>query len=201
MTEDEYSTEMELYGVSPNFIAFIMFFTMLLAPLGYVPEFIDSIFYFSIDPKVYSFMWQIFFDPFHFDFHFALVSFPEMFFMLPFTILNWVYAYLIVRYYQGKTSKYLPVMVGTLSVLVPLLASIYWSVIHVQSEIIYPIPLQFIIGSLLLWRIEGPEVISPWSGLRLDFSWWKWGQVKRKKQVVIVEEKKSAVPEEDWLEG
>jgi len=63
---------------------------------------------------------------------------------------------------------------------------------------LYPIPLQFLIGLIILHRIEGPEVISPWSGMRLDLSWWKWQQAKRKDDWDPFEkEKKSA--EEDWL--
>ena len=34
MTDDEYSTEMELYGVSPGVIAIIMLIVTLLSPTG-----------------------------------------------------------------------------------------------------------------------------------------------------------------------
>ena len=80
-------------------------------------------------------------------------------------------------------------------------ASLYWTVISSQLDIIYPIPLQFLIGLIILWRIEGPEIISPWSGVRLDFSWWRWKRAKRPKKTIIIEEEKPPTEKEDWLDG
>jgi hypothetical protein len=67
-------------------------------------------------------------------------------------------------------------------------------------RLIIPLPFQFIIALIILWRIEGPEVISPWSGVRLDFSWWKWKRAKKSKKTVIVDKEKLQVENEDWFE-
>jgi len=200
MSDDEYSTEMELYGVSPRIIAMMMFFTTLLAPLGYIPEFIGNMFYFHIYPKVYSTTWQVLFSTFYRErILITWVFFQDFLLMIALLTPPWIYAYWIVRYYQGKSSKYWAATIGLVSILIPLFASLYWTVLSGQLDIIYPIPLQFVIGLIILWRIEGPEIISPWSGVRLDFSWWRWKRSKRGKQVVIVEEEKQHVEKEDWL--
>jgi hypothetical protein len=65
--------------------------------------------------------------------------------------------------------------------------------------IILPFPLQFLVGLIILQRIEGPEVISPWSGIRLDLSWWKWGQPKRKSDWDPIPEANDVSIDEEWL--
>jgi hypothetical protein len=67
--------------------------------------------------------------------------------------------------------------------------------------ILYPIPLQFAIGLIILHRIEGPEVISPWSGMRLDLSWWKRLRPKRKDDWDPFEEEKKVQEKEEPVES
>jgi hypothetical protein len=200
MNDDEYSTEMELYGVSPRLIAVIMFLTMLIVPLGYIPEFIGHIFYFHYEIQLYSFFWHV--EPSsYFGFRIYLTNIQELLIMLPLTIMHWIFAYWVVRHYQGKSSKLMAALLGLASIIIPLVSSFYWSLSTMQLDIIYPIPIQFIIGLIILWRIEGPEIISPWSGVRLDFSWWKWKRAKIPKKTIIDEDEKEMVEKEEWLEG
>ncbi|MFW9806591.1 MAG: hypothetical protein ACFFFK_07680, partial [Candidatus Thorarchaeota archaeon] len=120
--------------------------------------------------------------------------------LLQLTFLNWLFAYWIVRYYQGKSSRFSVLMIGLVSVLFPFFGSLYMSVVSVRMALVIPLPFQFILGLIILHKIEGPEVISPWSGMRIDVSWWKWKRGKRQKQVVKVEDKTQTSQDEDWLE-
>jgi len=155
MSNDEYSTEMELYGVSPGVIAVIMFFISLIFPFGFFAD--------ETGMPIALIM---------------IIVYPFIF--LPLTLLNILYAIWIVRYYQAKASKDSVFILGLLSIILPTAIILYLTGLLGEFVIVYPIPIQFIVGLIIMWRIDGPEVISPWSGARLDLSWWKWRQPKRK---------------------
>lgn len=194
MTSDEYSTEMELYGVSPGVIAILMFTVTLLSPSGFVPE--RGFPWFS--PVLYSLFWVYEFGPYGVP-GFRLFNY-DLIITLPLCILNVVYALWIVRHYQGKSSKYSAAMIGLLGVSLPTFLVLYFTGIFLSPWFIYPIPIQFIAGLLILWRIEGPEVISPWSGMRLDLSWWKQRRQKRKNDWVPFEDEKKVLETEEEVE-
>ena len=194
MNTDEYSTEMELYGVSPTVIGMIMLLITALVPYGIIPEWIGLPWGF-LWSMIYSFFWAAR------GRYLFVLSIQEIFTLLPFTFLNLLYAYWIIRYYQSKSSGFAVVAMGLLSIFLPVAVSISLSVWAGYFRLIYPIPIQFILGLIILWRIEGPEVISPWSGVRLDFSWWKWKRVKRTKIEEPVESEEKTAENEDWLEG
>jgi hypothetical protein len=191
MSTDEYATEMNLYGVSPNVIAILMFITTLAAPYGIIPLGVSE---FSSYWMLYSLIWVFDFGGF-FGFGFRVLN-VELMLTLPLCILNVAFAVWIVRYYQGRSSKYTAMTIGLLSVILPAALILYFSGLVI---FIYPIPIQFIVGLIILWRIEGPEVISPWSGMRLDLSWWKWRKPKRKDDWDPFEKEKRIVKKEDWL--
>ncbi len=179
MSTDEYSTEMELYGVSPGVIAFFMILITATMPLGFVPE------SWILPSMVYALLWVYplggYFNPGPFGIFPIIIFDPVWIYAtLPFTILNVVYAIWVVRYYKANTSRYNAAMVGLVSIIFPPLLTIYFSGMAGGFKPIYPIPIQFILGLIMLWKIEGPEVISPWSGMRLDLSWWKRRREKRK---------------------
>ncbi|MGD9395070.1 MAG: hypothetical protein PVJ05_01445 [Candidatus Thorarchaeota archaeon] len=140
MNTDEYSTEMELYGVELEFIAIIMLFVSLVFPLGFVIE--GGILPISL--------------------LFAIV-FP--FQALPFLFLNILYPYWIVRFYQDKTTKDRVFLLGLLSVFFPTVVILSISGLMGAFYVIYPFPIQFITGTIILWKIEKPEVIPTWSGM------------------------------------
>ncbi len=199
MTTDEYSTEMELYGVSPIIIAYIMFAITLIIPLGYISRSTVFMFTFFSGPRIYSFLWEIVISSFSHRLWIVLVSLEKILQMLPLTLLPWLFAYWFVRYYQGKSSRFAVLMIGFLSILFPFMGTLVSSGLAGEIDLIYPIPLQFIIGLIILKRIEGPEIISPWSGVRLDFSWWKWRWARRKPDREQIEEDRKTSNEEEWL--
>jgi len=184
MSSDEYSTEMELYGVSPGIIAMIMFFVTIFSPFGLIPLNIGMFGFYLVQSGIYGLLW-VFVNPFIY---------------LSLCLLNILYARWIVKYYQAKSSKYSAMLIGLFSILLPTAIVLYLSGLFGSFLVIYPIPIQFIAGLIIMWRIEGPEVISPWSGMRLDLSWWKWRRPKRKSDWDPFEEKKAS-EKEDWLDA
>lgn len=184
MTADTYSTEMELYGVSPGVIRLIMIIVTLFTPLGFIPEFTGMLGPYYLVIGIYGLFW-ILFNPFVY---------------LPLCLLNILYAHRLVRYYQGRSSRDSVHLLGLLSIILPTAIILYVSGMFGSFVILYPIPLQFIIGLVIMHRIEGPEVISPWSGMRLDLSWWKWRQSKRKDDWAPFKKEKSTSEKKDWLE-
>ncbi|MFW9811538.1 MAG: hypothetical protein ACFFF9_03715, partial [Candidatus Thorarchaeota archaeon] len=141
---------------------------------------------------IYAFM-TIFFD-----------YFLYMWFVIPAIILNILFGVWFVRYYQAKSSKDSALMWGISSVMLPTLIHLFVStylfrLTHVLV-IIFPFPLQFLAGLAILRKIEGPEVISPWSGMRLDLSWWKWGHPTKKSDWDPLSATKKSQGSEDWLE-
>ncbi len=199
MSTDVYSTEMELYGVSPGVVSLFLFIVTIVVPFGFIP-FNSGV---VGDPWssyyiLYSSVWVLS-GGYYFPSTGFLFFSPVNFFLLPLSILNIAYAFWIVRYYQGKSSRYTAITIGVLSTLLPTSLALFASSAFGTFIIIYPIPLQFIAGLIILWRIEGPEVISPWSGIRLDLSWWKWRRPKHKDDWDPFEEEKKASEKEDWL--
>ena len=172
MSSDDFTTEMELYGVSPGIIAMIMFVISIVFPFGIIPGeqfFPISLIFVFVNPIIF----------------------------LPATILNILFAVWIVRYYQAKSSKDSVYVLGILSVILPSILMLYLTGL---SMVIYPIPIQFLTGIILLWKFVGPYVITPWSGMRLYLTWWKRQNPKRKSDWdPLIEDKKT--PQKDkWLE-
>ncbi len=140
MVTDEQAKDMDLHEVEPGFIAIIMIFVSFVFPIGFVLEG-------GILPITLLFA----------------IVYPIPF--LPIVILNILYPYWIVRFYQGKSTKNSVFILGLLSIILP--TAIVLSITGVMGAffVIYPLPIQFIIGTVILWKIEKPEVKSPWSGM------------------------------------
>ena len=184
MTTDEFSTEPELYGVSPGIIRMIMIIVTVFSPLGFIPMNYGMFGVFNMLPGIYGLFWIIV-NPFSY---------------LPLCLFNILYVRQLVRYYQAKSSRDSVHLIGLLSIMLPTVIILYVSGMLGSFAILYPIPLQFLIGLVIMRRIEGPEVISPWSGMRLDLSWWKRRRPKRKDDWDPFEEKTKASVKDDWLE-
>lgn len=131
MSKDQFATEMELNGVSPGTIAIIMFIVSIIFPIG------------------------IFLD-FYPVFLLLVIASPYLF--LPLTLLNILFAIWMVRYYQGKGTYYNVLLLGFLSVIVPTAIILFLSGLLGDFVFFIPIPIQFIIGVIILWKYEGPEV-------------------------------------------
>jgi hypothetical protein len=195
MSTDEYRTEMELYGVSPGVIAIIMLIVTLLSPTGIFLESTNPWY----SPVIYSFVWVYQFGAYVMS-GFRMFNY-DLLLTLPLCVLHLAYAYWIVRHYQGKSSGYSAAMIGVLSILLPTSLVLFFTGLFGPPVILFPIPMQFIAGLVILWRIEGPEVISPWSGLRLDLSWWKWRRGKPKDDWDPFEKERKSLENEDLVEG
>ena len=179
MSSDEYYTEMEVYGVDPGIIRMIMILVTIFSPFGFIAgEF------FLFPSGVYGLFW-------------ILVN-PYLYLLLCF--LNILFAHRFVRYYKGESSLNTVYAIGLLSLLLPTVVVLYLSWLFGYIVVVYPIPIQFLIGLVIINRIEGPEVISPWSGMRLDLSWWKWGRSKKKSDWDPIPDDTSRSTEEEGLE-
>jgi hypothetical protein len=158
---------MELEGVGPREIAILMLL-VTLGPIGTL----------LIEPQVrlvYSIFWivlvrssSILFDP---------SMLILLWIIAPLYIFSILYIRQIVRFFYGKSSRNSALMCGLLSVIFPtvigLLVSILLGFSYSQFLYIMPIPLQFVVGLYFLYMFREPEVVSPWSGQFLNWSWWK----------------------------
>lgn len=101
---------------------------------------------------------------------------------LIFSIFNLIFAFQVIRFCKGKASKRSTLVSGVLTLVLPLLMA--WqaysmSVIEFMvgtGNFVYvgPIPIQLIVG-LILMRFSGPwSIETPWEGEGEDKSeWWK----------------------------
>lgn len=185
MNTDEHSTEMELYGVSPGIIRMIMFIVTIFSPFGFIPVSAGMFWFYLVQSGIYGLFW-IFVNPFVY---------------LPLCLLNIYYAHWIVKYYQARSSRNSVHLLGLLSIILPTVILLFISGMFGNYLVLYPIPLQFIIGVIIMNRIEGPEVISPWSGLRFDLSWWKWGRPKRMSDWDPFEKEKKTLENKDLVDA
>jgi hypothetical protein len=198
---------MELYGVSPWVIGFIMILITLITPLGIVPingDFIVLTNWFQ-GPFIYGLLWSYTWSSYS-GILFSGVQFLNLSYMwllVPLSIFSILYVRQIIRYYFGKSSRDSALMVGILSIILPSLIQLVFAVSLVnisRAGFIIPIPIQFVAGLILLRKFEGPEVISPWPGQFIDWSWWirlkaKWSN----RAVDIIEIHLEEEPEE--IEG
>jgi len=173
---------MELYGVSPSNITIIMVLVTLFFPVGGfnlieygtyeasgANPFVYSTLYVIFINEGLSSLWRVF-DPF--------LWLSTIWLTIPLTLLNLLYVRQIWRHFMGYSTKSGALFVGLLSLVVPPCISIYISYMGFPFGLIVPIPLQFICGLVLLNKFREPELISPWTGMDIDWSWWRSGYRK-----------------------
>ncbi|NHI89494.1 MAG: hypothetical protein EAX87_08225 [Candidatus Thorarchaeota archaeon] len=156
-------SEPELVGASPGVIAILMAIVTLIVPFG----FLHGIVFFAdatLSSGMYGLLWSFGASEDlglgYYGFHFFTPSLTVITIVL--SIFNLLFAREVVRYYQGKTSKKWAVFMGAMSFIYPALfafVSLPLPVIAMWG-IIWPIPIQFIFGLVLLQRVPGPELIS-----------------------------------------
>ncbi len=161
--------DIELYGTSPRVIGLILLLVTVFFPVGGVN-------YGSnlqlIPPILYSSLWIASgLDSFWFIFH------PEqllttIWITVPLCTFNFLFIRQINRFFYGKTSRDIALMYGLLSMIVPSTITLALWCYYNFTFIITPIPIQFCAGIILLYKFREPEVISPWEGYYLDWSWW-----------------------------
>jgi len=153
----------ELYGTNPRVIAFLMTFVTFIVPFGYLPPSSAVFSYFSSAHAfdgIYGLLWFFgFANDFgfgYFGFHFLRIGL--MFITVVLSIFNLLFAREVVRFYQGKTSQKQILLVGMVSLIYPNLFALTPLPLTIFG-IIWPIPIQFIIGLIILYRIPGPELL------------------------------------------
>jgi hypothetical protein len=96
--------------------------------------------------------------------------------IIPLYIFSILYIRQIARFFNGDSSRDSALMCGLISILLPTLVGIVISVLlgypYSSYLYVYPIPIQFLVGLVFLYRFREPENISPWSGQYIDWSWW-----------------------------
>ena len=150
----------ELFGVNPRVIAILMILVTIIVPFGYLPP--PSIIFFSIHAEmgtgIYGLFWffgsAIDFGYGYFGFH--VLSGGLTILAIVLSIFNILFAHEVVRYYQGKISQKQVLFIGVVSLIFPNLFKFIPFPIAIFG-IIWPIPIQFITGLLLLYKIPGPE--------------------------------------------
>ncbi|TFG32764.1 hypothetical protein EU528_02310 [Candidatus Thorarchaeota archaeon] len=78
---------------------------------------------------------------------------------------NIIFAFLVIRYIRGETSKRKTLVVGAMTIVVPLIAFFSALPLMISREVfayIGPIPIQYVIGRLLMHFAGPKEVTTPW---------------------------------------
>lgn len=151
---DVRDSEPELIGVSPAVIAFFMTIVTLIVPLGLYTSWF-YLYDLIIGPGVYAFFWAFSWNIFGY-YQFYTMSFSYVMMAFTLSIFNLLYVAQIFRYYQGKTTRKMAILVGAISLIFPeLLVEV--SSIFYYNGFVWPIPVQFLAGLIFMFRIPGPE--------------------------------------------
>lgn len=154
----------DLVGVSPNLIAVLMALVTLIVPLGYIPPNSYPIPYIGFDHiwGAYGLIWAL--GSNYFLITGFLGSIPALLEQtMTLGLFNMLLVLQIVRYYQGITSQRRVLVVGIASIAYPVLLSLITTLTFrplTLMQIVWPIPIQFIIALILLYRIPGPELVA-----------------------------------------
>ena len=168
-SKEDPDEDIELFGTSPREIGLIMLLLTVFFPVGGINYGYN---WQLIPPILYSSLWIVSgFDSFWFIFR------PEqllatIWITVPLCTFNFLYIRQINRFFYGKTSRDIALMYGLLSMIVPTTITLALWIYYGFAFVITPIPIQFFAGVILLYKFRGPEVISPWEGYFLDWSWW-----------------------------
>ena len=159
------SSDSDLVGVRPWLMGQIMFFLMMILPLGSIPiEYPIGWWLPLYAPRIYGVLWTFDFDPYSpgfalntmwFDYNFLMLIFPTF-------ILNVIFVLVIVGYYKGMINRNITLLVGVLSVLIPVGATMLTTGIFLAGgEYVGSLPFLFLAGLIMLYRVRGPEIDIP----------------------------------------
>jgi len=121
---DEEDPDLELFGTSPSVIAFFMILISLIVPIGIILDNAAYIFgygMFYTDFIIYGLIWSYTLKIHYSSFTFFKFILSNIWFSIPLTIFNVLYIRQIIRYYQGKCTRYSVIWVGLLSIVLPTL--------------------------------------------------------------------------------
>lgn len=157
---DKIILDSDLIGVSPWLMGQIIFFLMMVLPLGITA--IESSYHTDLGinqtaPQLYSVLWilndlGLFFNAMWFDYEFIMMAFPTI-------ILNIIFILIIIGYYRGMISRNNTIIVGIFSFLIPLGVTMLRDGIFLSGGgYVGPLPFLSIVGLLMLCRVRGPEL-------------------------------------------
>lgn len=161
MSEVE-DSEPEMVGVNPRVIAIFMIIVLLFVPLGYITR--EVVFFIGWFPGsgIYGLFWIFGIGFLISGFHVFDLNYLTM--TLTLSIFNLLFVAQIVRYYQGKTTKKSALGIGVISLIFPellvLISAAGAALPLFLVGIVWPIPIQFIVGLIFLYKIPGPELLS-----------------------------------------
>jgi hypothetical protein len=96
--------------------------------------------------------------------------------MLPYLALRMVPVYMTYRYYQGKTTRRRAaagILIGDLLFLIGTLPEMILAAMFAISYLIFPLPVQMLVGFFILRRYPIPEPTKPWEGSEETKPWWE----------------------------
>ena len=197
MTHNPESDTHSRNRLSPALIGTVMALIAIIAPIAISligSEWETSISVIAMTWQGYFSSWgsDIFFDPF------SLIP------SLPFTILRLVFVYMMVRLYQGKTTRNRTLLVGIASELQ--LAAIYYGMTLITMlvfptgyfyfQIIIPIPILLFAGFLIV-HLYPPGKTTMWIEEVESRSWWDTQQDEETDESKPNETKKKSPKEID----
>jgi len=141
----------------------IMVFVTLFAPFG---VYFHSVRNFTVEVSVHAIIWGTWPD---FNFSVSTIIFDYFIVFgigLYYGIFNIWFGFEVIRYVKNRTRKRAAIIAGVLSIVYPLalaIMSLPW--IRSSNTFVYigPIPIQFVIGLLLMKYFSEPEIHEPWS--------------------------------------
>ena len=159
---DDLVLESDLVGVEPWLMGKILFFLMMVIPIGTIPverygvDWLWSSFA-RYTAMMYGLFWKL--DSFELSPNNLWLDPAYLLFAIPVIVLNIIFAFEVVRYYKALVSRKHVLIVGTMSFLVPLLLAMITRVLLPESAAYFgPLPFLLIVGLLLLYKIPGPEI-------------------------------------------
>ena len=95
-------------------------------------------------------------------------------YFLPILCLRLISALQIVSYYRGNTTRKRTVLILLIGAGPYLLGNIVALISSLQFPglLIIPLPIQMIVGLMVLWRLPVPEPTKPWTEQEGSGSWW-----------------------------
>ena len=168
-SNDDPDDLLELSGTSPYVIGLLMGLVTFFLPVGGINLIFNMQ---NQTPRIYSAFWMInnlhdfwrMFDP--------LQLFATIWLTIPLCTLNFLYIIQINRFFSNTASRDVALFYGILSMIAPSVISLYLLLSYGFPFVITPIPIQFFVGVILLYKFRDPDYVSPWKGHFLDWSWW-----------------------------
>jgi hypothetical protein len=192
-SKDDINDLLELHGTCPYVIGIYMLLVTLFFPVGGI----NLIFNFqNLESQIYSPIYMI-------SSSFKVEIASKIILTIPLCILNYLFVIQINRFFSNTASRDIVLMVGILSIIAPTVITFYLFITFEFPYVITPIPIQFCVGVIFIYKFRDPDYVSPWKGYFLDLSWW----IRRRHSMHDTESKVINLTnllmkhDADWLEG